>query len=152
MSAIPPVIATDRECLAAFSHRRDVETLRPIVERYLPLVYSSALRRTGEASHATEVTLAVFLVFARRTRRLRKKTVLAGWLFQITALVCKKLRLEGSRGWFSFRRQASGVLLPDAPLWTRIEPVIDGSLDRLFSKHRNTLLLCCFLNQSAACR
>jgi RNA polymerase sigma factor (sigma-70 family) len=66
-----------------------------LVERYLGFVHSSALRRTGDAAQAAEVTRAVFLVLARRARRLRKNTVLAGWLFHVTTVACRKLRRMG---------------------------------------------------------
>jgi RNA polymerase sigma factor (sigma-70 family) len=69
--------------------------LQTLIERYLGFVHSSALRRTGDASQAAEVTRAVFLVLARRARRLRKKTVLAGWLFHVTAIACRKLKRMG---------------------------------------------------------
>src|ERR1043165_2789196 len=70
-------------------------SLQTLVERYLGFVHSSALRRTGDAAQAAEVTRAVFLVLARRARRLRKKTVLAGWLFHVTAVACRKLKRMG---------------------------------------------------------
>src|SRR6185369_16683927 len=82
---------SDRECLESWARHRDVESLQVLVERYLVFVHSSALRRTGDAAQAAEVTRAVFLVLARRARRLRKKTVLAGWLFHVTAVACRKL-------------------------------------------------------------
>src|ERR1043165_5936293 len=66
-------------------------SLQTLVERYLAFVYSSALRRTGDAAQAAEVTRAVFLVLARRARRLRKNTVLPGRLFHLTAIACRKL-------------------------------------------------------------
>jgi RNA polymerase sigma factor (sigma-70 family) len=65
--------------------------LQTLVERYLAFVHCSALRRTGDAAQAAEVMRAVFLVLARRACRLRKKTVLAGWLFHVTAVACRKL-------------------------------------------------------------
>src|SRR5687767_3715925 len=71
-----PVPGTsDRECLESWA--RDADSLRTLVERYLVFVHSSALRQTGDAAQAAEVTRAVFLVLARRARRLRKNTVLA---------------------------------------------------------------------------
>src|SRR6266478_7038308 len=81
----------DRECLEAWRRDPGAENLRPLVERYGAFVYSLALRRTGSADHAGEVTRAVFLVLARRARKLRKKTVLADWLFHVTAVACRKL-------------------------------------------------------------
>src|SRR5882672_6838127 len=82
---------SDRECPESWARHRDADSLQTLVERYLAFVHSSALRRTGDAAQAAEVTRAVFLVLARRARRLRKKTVLAGWLFHVTAVACKKL-------------------------------------------------------------
>src|ERR1043166_294069 len=81
---------SDRECLESWARHRDAESLQTLVERYLVFVYSSALRRTGDAAQAAEVTRAVFLVLARRARRLRKNTVLAGWLFHVTGIACWK--------------------------------------------------------------
>src|SRR4051812_25742668 len=80
-----PVLQTGRECLREWRRRRELESLRPIVERYLPFVYSSAYRRTANPIFARMITEAVFLVFARRAGKLRVKTVVARWLFDITA-------------------------------------------------------------------
>src|SRR5436189_6431368 len=82
---------SDRECLESWARHRDADSLQTLVERYLGFVHSSALRRTGDTARAAEVTRAVFLVLARRARRLRKKTVLADWHFQVTSVACRKL-------------------------------------------------------------
>src|SRR5688572_8611620 len=82
---------SDRECLESWARHRDAAGLQALVERYLGFVHSSALRRTGDAAQAAEVTRAVFLILARRARRLRKNTVLAGWLFHVTAVACRKI-------------------------------------------------------------
>ena len=130
MSTVPPLIKTDREYLEAFARRRDNAELRPFIERYLPLVYASALRRTGNDAHAVDVTRAVFLVFARRARKLRKRTAVAGWLFEVTGLTCRKLKRERVIRWRLLSRKKAEAA-PDAPIWTRIAPFIDGALDRL---------------------
>jgi len=117
-----------------------------VIERYLALVYSSAFRRTGDAVHAAEVARAVCLVFACRARRLRKKTVVAGWLFQITALTCGKLKLKRTGRWRWFGRKLRGEVAPDETPWTRISPEIDRVLDLLPSKQRDAVLLRSFLN------
>ena len=144
MNVTPPLRPTDRECLAACPRRAGAESFQPLVERYLALVYSSALRRTGAAVHATEVTRAVFLVLARRARKLRRKTVLAGWLFHITALTCRKL--PRPRRWFWSRRPSRPPVQPDAPLWTRVAPELDTALDRWPPRQRDAWLLLHLLN------
>src|SRR3954462_4712245 len=111
---------SDRACLQAWRHEPGAQNMRPLVERYLEFVYSSACRRTGSSTHASEVTRAVFLVLARRARKLRKKTLLASWLYHITAVACRKLsrtsNRAGRRRWF---RRGGPVPIPaDAPLWT----------------------------------
>src|ERR1041384_4306312 len=89
-SSIP--ISSDRECLETWARHRDPGSLQMLAERYLGFIYSSALRRTGDAAQAAEVTRAVFLVLARGARKLPRKTILAGWLFHVTTVACRKLR------------------------------------------------------------
>lgn len=145
-STIPTRSVTDRECLEAWRRDQSAENLRPLVERYGALVYSSAYRRTGCADHATEVTRAVFLVLARRARKLSKKTVLAGWLFRVTAVACRNRisLLRRFARWFCYKRRY--VPKPDEPLWTRVAPALDRALQRLSAKRCNAVLLCAFLN------
>jgi len=128
--------------------------LQTLVERYLAFVYSSALRRTGDAAQAAEVTRAVFLVLARRARMLRKKTVLAGWLFHVTSVACRKLTRKRfhrlRRLWQRISRKPRAALPTDATLWTRLAPEIDPALERLRTKQRNAVLVCAFLNHDLA--
>src|SRR5262245_6895591 len=144
---------SDRECLESWARHRDADSLQPLVERYLGFVHSSAFRRTGDAAQAAEVTRAVFLVLARRARRLRKRTVLAGWLFHVTAVACRKLSRERfgrlRRLWHWVSRQPRPALPPDATLWTRLAPRMERALERLRTKQRNAVLLCAFLNHDS---
>jgi len=170
--------SSDRECLESWVHDRDADRLWTLVERYLVFVHSSALRRTGDAAQAAEVMRAVFLVLARRARRVRKKTVLAGWLFHVTAVASRKLtrkrfgRLRRLWQWISRKSRPPGVkefdtspltplpdrggeenqtaLPPGATLWTRLAPQMDRALERLRTKQRNAVLLCAFLNHDFA--
>jgi DNA-directed RNA polymerase specialized sigma24 family protein len=131
-----------------------MESLQTLVERYLMFVYSSALRRTGDAAQAAEVTRAVFLVLARRAPKLGKKTVLARWLFDATAIACRKLHKKGPgrlrRFWQRIRCKRRPGLAPDATLWTGLAPRIDRALERLPTKQRDAVLLCPFLNHDFA--
>ena len=127
-STIVETSKTDRECLEAWRDCPSAESLRPLVERYGAFVYSSAYRRTGRADHAEEVTRAVFLVLARRARKLRKKTVLAGWLSHVTAVACRKLAGKSpGKSWKRwFGRRPKSEVSADAPLWARVAPQIDS--------------------------
>lgn len=143
MIVVPPHAPTDRECLEAFRRERAPARLQPLVERYLPFVYSSSLRRTGDPSAAAEATRAVFLVLSRRARKIRKKTVLAEWLFQVTRVACRKIRRKG-------KDSRHSVSPTDAAFWERISPKLDRSLERLSSKERVPILLNNFLNYDVA--
>jgi RNA polymerase sigma factor (sigma-70 family) len=78
----------DSELLAAYAHSREEAAFRQIVERYIDLVYSSALRqlRAQRASPALadDVTQAVFIILMRRASTLRDGRLLAAWLLQTT--------------------------------------------------------------------
>lgn len=123
-----------------------------MIERYVALVYSSAYRRTGGAECAGEVTRAVFLVLARRARRLRKKTVLAGWLFRVTKVACRKLvGRPKRRGWWRWLgRRSSRGLPPFVTLWPRVAPEFEAAIERLSTVQRDAVLLRVLLNQKSA--
>lgn len=145
---------SDQESLESWARHPDAANLQTLVERYLGLVHSSALRRTGDAAQAAEVTCAVFLVLSGRSTRLRKNTVLAGWLFRVTALACRKLR-PGRIGLLRRLRErishkARPPFPPEANLWQRLAPQIDRALDRLRTNQRNAVLLCAFLHHDLA--
>jgi len=151
MSAIPPIIPKDCGSLAPDAPVADIEGFQRLVERHLGLVYSAAYRRTRSALHSDEVARAVFLVLARRNWRLGQKTVLAGWLYRITALACDQLPRKfrpRRRRWFRFGRRES--FPPETDLWARMAPELDAAMDRLSSKQRNAVLLHVFLNHGPA--
>jgi DNA-directed RNA polymerase specialized sigma24 family protein len=141
---------TDREVLEGWRRERRANSLRPLLERYGDFVYSSACRRTGDLEAAAEVTRAVLLVLARRAHRLRN-VVLAGWLFQVTALASHRRigRLRRLWHWISRRTRPSEPPVVGSS-WKRVAPKIDRALERLSSRQRNAILLCSFLNHEAA--
>src|SRR5205807_3385887 len=105
VQVVPPSMPpSDQQCLIAWRRYPGVESLRPVVERYLAFVYSAASRRIGNAAQAAEVTRAVFLVLARRARKLRKKVVVAAWLYDVTAVACRKLVPKRSSWRLAFGR------------------------------------------------
>lgn len=145
----PELSLAPDECLGPWRREPTANNLQPLVERYGALVYSSAQRRTGSAQQAAEVTQAVFLVLARRARALRQRTVLAGWLFHVTALVCRRAKRppRPARWWRWFSRRPQLEHAPQAPLWDRLAPELDAAIDRLPAKQRNAVLLRLLLNQ-----
>src|SRR4051794_7888568 len=73
---------TDHELLSRYCAESDQAAFAELVRRYVNLVYSTALRRTGERELAEDVTQTVFLILSQRGGGLSGKVVVAGWLYQ----------------------------------------------------------------------
>src|SRR5277367_6328402 len=57
-----------------------------LVSRHISLVYSVALRSTGNFHAAQEISQAVFIILSRKAKSLGSKTILSGWLYQTARL------------------------------------------------------------------
>ena len=56
----------DHELLTAYVGSASEPAFAVLVGRYVNLVYSAALRFTGNPHHAQEITQAVFIILARK--------------------------------------------------------------------------------------
>src|SRR5215471_12045380 len=74
----------DRELLRDFARTASEPVFAELVERYVGLVYSAALRQVRDPHHADDITQAVFIVLARKAASLPDRTVLSGWLLKTT--------------------------------------------------------------------
>jgi DNA-directed RNA polymerase specialized sigma24 family protein len=85
----------DIALLRQFAENDSEPAFAGIVSRHLNLVYSTALRATGNAHAAQEISQAVFIILARKAKSLGAKTVLSGWLHQTARLTAANyLRTE----------------------------------------------------------
>jgi RNA polymerase sigma factor (sigma-70 family) len=141
-------IALLREFAAAGSET----AFAALVERHVNLVYSTALRRTGNPHAAQEIAQAVFIVLARKAKSLGAKTVLAGWLFQTARLTAANyLRGEIRRQ----RREQEAYMQstlnePETDAWRQIAPLLDEAMGRLGERDRNAVVLRFLENKSLA--
>ena len=65
--------AADRELLRQYVHRDSNEAFAALLARHVNMVYSVALRKTGNPQAAEEITQAVFIILARKARALSEK-------------------------------------------------------------------------------
>src|ERR1035441_3164914 len=66
------------------------QAFRELVERYVNLVYSAAIRHLEEAQLAQDVVQTVFTALARKARTLPRDVILGGWLYRHTCFVASQ--------------------------------------------------------------
>jgi uncharacterized protein (TIGR03435 family) len=114
-----------------------------LVERHLNLVYSVALRQTGDPHDAQEIAQAVFIILARKAGSLRHDKALSSWLFQTTRLAANNFIRSGIR---RLRREQEAYMQsllnePTDDNWRRIAPMLDAAVGALAEKDRRAILL-----------
>jgi len=122
-----------------------------LVERYINLVYSTALRQVCNPSHAEEITQAVFIILTQKAKSLAPKTILSGWLYQTARLTAANyLRSEIRR---QHREQEaymqSTLAETDAAAWEHVAPLLDEAMGRLGEADRNVIVLRFFENKTS---
>src|SRR5437660_5973315 len=81
-----------RELLWAYSREDSEAAFQELVNRYIDLVFSTALRRVGgNRQLAEDVSQQVFTDLARKARSLPKNLMLGGWLHRHTGFVASNL-------------------------------------------------------------
>lgn len=133
-----------QQLLADYAETGSESAFREVVERYLSLVYSTALRlMEGDAAAAEDVTQTVFLHLARRAHQLGREPLLGGWLHRDTCFVAAKaLRREHRRQ----AREREAVLMnaveDHAPAHlAALAPVLDEAINQLGAADRTAVLL-----------
>ena len=140
---------TDQQLLRDYAERQSEAAFAAIVQRYVDLVYSAAVRMVGDAHAAKDVTQGVFVALAQNARQLTDRPALAGWLH------CTARNLAGKAVRADVRRRARekeaavmNELLsanPDTD-WEHIAPHLDEALGELSEPDRDAVLLRYFKN------
>ena len=134
---------TDTQLLREFVERQSDTAFAEIVARHADLVYSAALRQTGEPESAREVAQAVFADLARKAASLSTDVVLAGWLYRGARFAALGyLRTERRRQ----ARETQAMELQNAnsaadPEWRQLEPMLDEAMASLDDPERDAVVL-----------
>jgi RNA polymerase sigma factor (sigma-70 family) len=133
----------DNALLREYAERGSGAAFAALVERHVNQVYSAALRRTGQPHLAEEITQAVFVTLAQKSRSLDRRVVLSGWLYQTaqwTALTYLRGEIRRARREEEAHMQTVANE-PEAEVWRQIAPVLDDALAALNETDRHAIVL-----------
>jgi RNA polymerase sigma factor (sigma-70 family) len=139
----------DSKLLRLYVDERDEVAFEEIVRRHIGLVYHAALRQTGNASLAEDVTQTVFTDLARKAGELVERASIVGWLYTSTRFAATNARRGEQRRRareqevFVMQKMATdaeGEATARAD-WERLRPVIDEALHALDERDREAMLL-----------
>ncbi len=133
----------DMELLEEYALRGAEDAFAALVSRHVNLVYSVAMRQLGNQHDAQEVTQAVFIILAKKSKSLRREVALARWLFQTARLTAANyLRSEIRR---IHREQGacmqSTLHETDDASWKQVAPFLNDAIASLGEKDRNAIVL-----------
>jgi RNA polymerase sigma factor (sigma-70 family) len=143
--------ASDMALVRQYARGNSEPAFAELVRRHINLVYSVALRYTGQAQDAEDVTQAVFIILARKADGLRGKTILTGWLYEVARFTAMKFLRTTTRR--RIREQEaylqSTLNDPDTgKAWQQVGPLLEEAMTRLGEKDRLLLALRFFENKS----
>ena len=144
---------SDMQLLRDYDRHGSEAAFATVVERHINLVHSIALRHTGIAAQAEEITQAVFIILARKSARLRPDTLLEGWLHETTRLTALSFRRGERRRQFREQEAYMQSTQPDSghdTAWQQLAPLLDEALARLGKKDRDAVLLRFFKEKNLA--
>jgi RNA polymerase sigma factor (sigma-70 family) len=136
--------ASDGELLAHFVQGSE-SAFTALVHRHIDAVYSSALRQVRDPHTAADVTSAVFLILARKAKRLTARTVIPAWLHRTTRFVAlKAIRTNQRRQRYeqeAARMQETLSATEAVAIWDEVAPLLDDGLTQLSVKDHEAVLL-----------
>jgi len=142
----------DIELLREYTERDSETAFAGIVARHLNQVYSVALRHAGNPHAAEEITQAVFVILATKARRLNRRVILSGWLYEtarLTALTYIRSEIRRARREEAHMQNilnesesdSSRQSGAEAEVWTQIAPLLDAALAKLNETDRHAVVL-----------
>jgi uncharacterized protein (TIGR03435 family) len=133
----------DSALLREYVERDSEEAFAALVTRHVNKVYSVALRLTGNPHSAEEITQAVFVILARKSRQLGKRVILSGWLYQTARLTAVTFIRGGIR---RARREQEACMQTalnenESNTWMQIAPLLDAAMAGLNEADRHAIVL-----------
>lgn len=133
----------DHSLLREYVEHDSGEAFATLVGRHVNMVYSVALRHVRNPHHAEEITQAVFVILAKKSRRLGQSVVLSGWLYltaRLTAVTFIRSEIRRTR-----REQEAymqNTINENSPeSWPQVAPHLDNAMASLREADRHAVVL-----------
>ena len=145
--------ASDMDLLRQYADGNSDAAFATLVSRHVNLVYSAALRKTGNPHAAEEITQAVFIILAQKAGRIPAKTILPGWLYQTARLTAsgflrgeiRRVRREQE----AYMQTEPHAVSPDQT-WEQLAPLLEDAMGQLGDRDRAAVVLRFFGGKSFA--
>jgi RNA polymerase sigma factor (sigma-70 family) len=135
---------TEDRRLIELAAKGDSEAVREVVDRHQGMVYGTCLRILGNETDAEDAAQATFILFLKKCRKLKRDTVLSGWLYRTAGFVSREhIRMAARR---KRREEKAGIMnelenQEDRQAWSELKPELDAALMALPRKHREVVVL-----------
>jgi RNA polymerase sigma factor (sigma-70 family) len=133
----------DIALLQEYVNHASEEAFAALVTRHVNKVYSVALRHTRNPSQAEEITQAVFVILAKKSRQMKKGVVVSGWLYEtarLTTVTYIRSEIRRTRREQEAHMQ-SELDRTESDAWTEIAPVLDAAMAGLNEADRHAVVL-----------
>jgi RNA polymerase sigma factor (sigma-70 family) len=137
-------MSNGEQWLAEYVRTGSEAAFREVVERYVNLVYSAALRLVnGDAHLAQDVAQGVFTDLARMARKLSPDVKLGGWLHRHTCFVANNTMRRDRRRELRERTAVEMNSIEDhsGENLALIAPVLDEAINELGAEDRDAIML-----------
>jgi RNA polymerase sigma factor (sigma-70 family) len=138
----------DRALLRNYAETGAQGSFEHLVRRYSGLVYGTAMRKTGNAEWAADVTQNVFAALAMKSEDLVRVKVrsVGAWLHRATTFESKRhmrdqLNAKRHHAMIAENLALQSDLHDRESAWIEIRPALDEALEKLPARDRDILLL-----------
>ena len=134
----------DRQLLEQFLNFHDEAAFEALLARHGPLVLGVCRRYLTDQADVEDAFQATFLVLLRKARSLRKRELVANWLYGVACRTALRAKTDAARRRFRERQimPKSAYALDDGPVQRDLRALLDQEIGRLPAKLRLPILLC----------
>src|SRR5215469_17679146 len=145
--------APDIELLHQFARNQSGAAFAELVQRYIGLVHSVAMRQTANPEQAQDITQAVFIILARKAGSLGPGVVLSGWLYHTARLTAANFQRAEMR---RIRREQEAFMQSTVQetaldvFWREVSPQLEDAMAAIGANDRDAIVLRFFQNLNLA--